>query len=266
MNFPPGFLEIGFVSDDVTEIVPDIRAANAAWFALADDTNAALMEAANHGQTNVRENLWAVGSIAVRILMRTCGAMQALIILAERGMLTESRTMARNILENSICIAALHDESEKFTKILQDDSNASQQRQRNFILAQKMIKDENKEENLKKIIEEVGRVGSMNLKEIAAMGPFSEYYLYYQRVSDDASHLTARSLNKYVSRDKKTNAFSYLWKISSTEETSSTLHSAIMSALAVGIAFTQITKDAERNEKFGILVSRFEEMPNVQFI
>lgn len=263
MDLPIGFSEEGFLCGGIDRTKVQLREESAEWFSLAEDCNAALMATAEAVQKSVRDNLWTSPAIAVRILMRSCGALQAVVVLCERGMVAEARTLARSLVECAICIAALHEDPEKFEKILREDSNASQQRQRKFLIAEKLIKDDGQIKKIQNMLNEVGKLNSINLRKIAKMGPFTEYYLSFQRLSDDSSHLSARSLDRYVVRNADAGEFFYSWNIGESVDVDSTLYHSVIASLAIGVATTQLVRDLDNNAIFGALRARFDQMPPV---
>ena len=192
------FDEHGFLSIEITDNAGRLRADSTDWFELADDLNASLMRVANFATGAIKTSSWDPKAVAVRVLLRSCGALQGVIILTERGMVAEGRSLVRSLLENAFCIAALVAEPDIFTEMLRNDSEASRQGQRKFIDAQNLIADGAARDRLKEMIGEVGKIGAMNLKSVAELGAVLDLYLAYQRLSDDAAHLSARSLNRHV--------------------------------------------------------------------
>lgn len=262
MKTPDQFEQFSFICEEIGDLVSETRSQNPEWFALAEDLNAALMRTAVSAKANVKENLWHPKSVAVRILLRSCGAMQAIVLLTERAMLIEGRTLTRNLIENAICIAALRQKPDDFVKIIRDDSEASLQRQRKFVIAQNLVDDDKQMDSLRTLIDEIGKFPSMNLKKIAAMGPLERKYIAFQRFSDGSSHLSARSLHHHIFRDVENQGFQYRWCIADDGQNSATLHYSAMAGLAIGIAATEIFADAGNNAEYGDLVARFEQLPN----
>src|SRR5689334_22729147 len=107
MDFPEGFEEDRFLSLGVTRGIANVRAENVEWFKLAVDTNAALMRAAITGTGTVKTTSMAPEAVAVRVVLRSCGTLQGVILLTERGMVAEGRTLARSLIEDAFCLAAL---------------------------------------------------------------------------------------------------------------------------------------------------------------
>jgi len=258
-----GFEVNGFLSTDITNGIANLRAENTDWFKIAEDMNAALMRAAKVATRAVNTSSMTPEAVAVRLLLRSCGTLQGVILLTERGMVAEGRTLARSLLENSFCIAALIYNPEKFMEMLKNDSEASRHRQRKFIVAQDLIASGAKRDKLQAAIDDICNTKIMSPKEVAKLGPAVKLYLAYQRLSDDAAHPSAKSLDRHVQTDVACSGWNYKWCIGDQGENAATLHSAILAALTVGVGITQIIKDMSGNAEFGDLSNRFQSMPPV---
>ena len=86
MDFPERFREEGFLSAGITNGIANVRAENTDWFRLAEDTNEALMRAATAATSAVKTTSMAAEAVAVGVLLRSCGTLQGVILLTERGM------------------------------------------------------------------------------------------------------------------------------------------------------------------------------------
>ena len=139
MDFPEGFEEEGFLSVGVTNGIVSLRAENADWFKLAEDTNAALMRTAIAATSTVKTTSMAPEAVAVRVLLRSCGTFQGVILLTERGMVAEGRTLARSLIENAFCITALLVNPAATIEMLKADSDASHRNQGKFVLAEQLV-------------------------------------------------------------------------------------------------------------------------------
>lgn len=263
MDLHEGFEEQGFLSPVIASGVAQLRAENADWFQLADDMNAALMRAAVAATAAVKTNLWNPMAVAVRILLRSCGTFQGVILLTERGMVAEGRTLARSLIENAFCVAALHDQAEPFIKMLWDDSEASRHRQRKFIVAEELIAESAALDKLRAAIDAIDKPQRMNLKDVAKLGPLVKQYLAYQWLSDDSAHLSAKSLNRHVRGEAACSGWNYKWAAGDRSENAATLHHAILAALGIGVGITQLLGDTNGNAVFGQIANRFHAMPPV---
>ncbi|ARJ65928.1 hypothetical protein WV31_09805 [Magnetospirillum sp. ME-1] len=131
--------ERGFLGERGASTIPVYRMENADWFQLADEVNVTLMRLATWAVNSVKTSSMAPEAVAVRVLLRSCGMYQGVIMLTERGMVAEGRTLTRALIENAFGIAALVDKPQEFMDMLREDSEASGQNQRKFLLAEDLI-------------------------------------------------------------------------------------------------------------------------------
>jgi hypothetical protein len=265
VDFPERFKEDGFLGAGITNGIGSVRAENTDWFKLAEDTNAALMRTAIAATSAVKTTSMAPEAVAVRVLLRSCGTLQGVILLTERGMVAEGRTLARSLIENVICIAALLAEPAPFLKMLKVDADASRRQQGKFVLAEQLIASGARRKKLQATIDTIDKKAEiMSPKKVAALGPLTQQYLFYQRLSDDAAHPSSKSLHRYMVTDASRSGWKgYKSGAGDQGENAATLHSAILAALPIGVGITQMLKDKYGNAEFGQLADRFQAMPPV---
>lgn len=259
-----GFEGRGFLCPGSYADIPQLRQENQAWFQLAELTNEALMIATRTARDLAKTTSMSVEAIGTRIALRSCGTFQGVVLLSERGMIAEARMLTRSLVENAVYIAALHYAPEEFITALESDSEASRKRQANFILAENLTGDDAARQRLQETVEQIGKVNPLNVKNMAALSPVTGLYLTYQRLSDDAAHLTARSLHRHVNPTPQ--GWYYRWGPGNAGEIAATLHYAVLAATNVGVAITQMLGDKEGNARFGELSERFLTMPKVEII
>jgi hypothetical protein len=180
-------------------------------------------------------------------------------------MVAEGRTLARSLIENAFCVAALIAEPAAFVKMLKADSDASRRNQGKFILAEQLIATAAKRDKLQATMDAIDKKAEiMSPKKVAALGPLMRQYLFYQRLSDDAAHPSSRSLHRYMVTDASHSGWSgYKSGAGDQGENAATLHSAILAALPIGVGITQMLKNKDGNAEFGDLANRFQAMPPV---
>jgi hypothetical protein len=261
-KFYDEFSTDGFLSSGISSISSLIRQENQELFQLSEDTARALIRV-GHVATEKSAGVlnWSQRSIATRILLRSVGMLQGTIVISERGMVPEARTLARGLFECGFCVAAVIAESEKFIKLLKEDSQSSRRRQGAFILESKMGEGTFDAEKLKKIIEGIEKKNKMlDLKAIAGFSSMKILYSEYQRLSDDSAHLSARSLHRHLTTEGK-KIVGYQIGPGSPSEVAATLHRAIMASLPIGIGITSLFEDVTNNLAFQELGERFERLP-----
>jgi hypothetical protein len=264
VDFPEGFEEEGFLSVGVTNGIVSLRAENADWFKLAEDTNAALMRTAIAATSTVKTTSMAPEAVAVRVLLRSCGTFQGVILLTERGMVAEGRTLARSLIENAFCITALLVNPAATIEMLKADSDASRRNQGKFVLAEQLVAAGAKRDKLQATIDAIDKKAEiMSPKKVAALGPLQRQYIFYQRLSDDAAHPSARSLHRHMLTDASRSGWIYKSGAGQQGENAATLHSAILAAIPIGVCITEMLKDTEGNAVFSELADRLQAMPPV---
>lgn len=265
MDFPERFKEEGFLGTGITNGIANVRAENADWFKLAEDTNSALMRTAIAATGAVKTTSMAPKAVAVRLLLRSCGALQGVILLTERGMVAEGRTLARSLIENAFCVVALLADPVAFLEMLKADSDASRRNQGKFVLAEQLIATGAKRDKLHATIDAIDKKAEiMSPKKVAALGPLIRQYLFYQRLSDDAAHPSSKSLHRYMVTDASRSGWrGYKSGAGDQGENAATLHSAILAALPIGVGITMMLKDKNGNAEFAHLSDRFLATPPV---
>jgi hypothetical protein len=254
------FEETGFPATALDDGIHAIRAENADWFALAEDLNQAFTGLAIASMDTTKTSLWDPKAVAVRLLLRCCGNFQAVILLTERGMVVEGRTLVRSLIECAFAVAALLNKPSEYIGLLKTDSEASRSRQGKFLLAQKLIDDSQRQTSIQAVIDAIGRVETINLKRLAEMGALVRLYLSYQRLSDGAAHVSARALDRHVHRTQSNAGWCYQWGPGRMETNAATLYHAILAATPVALGVTQVLKDADGNAKLAALVKRLDTM------
>ncbi|KAI3611866.1 hypothetical protein D8I24_0024 (plasmid) [Cupriavidus necator H850] len=249
-----------FPIDNITATAPTDD-----WFILAQDTLVALEAAADDGMQRTRGAVnWAPAAVAVRLLLRACDNLAAVSLLTERGLVAEGRTLARSLIENSFAVAALHRKPGEYVEQLKADSERSRRNQAEFIL-HSMPDSEADRSRLRQPVERIDKsLKLISQKALALDGPLKDQYLGYQRLSDDAAHVTARSLQRHVQLTE--GGWHYRRQAGTEEENAATLHYAVMAALGVGIGVTEYLKADGCNAAFAPLCDRFRALPPVATI
>jgi hypothetical protein len=254
-----GFEDVGFLWDDLA--IEELRSENAGWFALAEDLNATLTALAVSAMASVRTASWDPKAVAVRLFLRCCSNLQGIILLTERGMAAEARTLVRSLLEGSFGLAALVEKPAAYIQMLKDDYEASRKRKAAFLLSQGMVSLEAHRVGLQAAIDAAGKVDTISPKKVAEMGQLRRQYLTYQVLSDDAAHVSARAMNRHLKANADKSGWSYKWGPATAESNAATLHHAVLAGISVGVALTQMLGDTDGNAAVAELADRFQAMP-----
>lgn len=263
-NRKASFLATGFLGEHMAGQIGDIRRAHIDWFTLADELNEVLQQTARHAVEANRGDNFAPHTVATRLLLRSCGTYQGAVLMSERGMITEAQTLARSLLENAFCLAAIHDKPKEFIALLRADAEAARRMQGQFVIANGLNagSDAETQKQLQEVVTAISK--SLNLlspKKVAAMGPFLRQYLAYQKLSNDAAHPTATSLHRFMATTADRSAWIYRWGPGKDEEIAFTIFQAVGAAISIGVAFTGLTNDREHNDMLSPLADRFVAIP-----
>ena len=253
------FQDVGFVADEVG--IDEIRSENADWFLLAEDLNLVLTTLAKSAMNSVRTTSWDPKAVAVRLLLRCCSNLQGVILLTERGMTSEARTLVRSLLGGAFGLAALHDRPAEYVQMLKNDSEASRKRQAVFLLKQNLVPMEADRLRIQAAIDAAGKVENISPKKLAEMGRLGRQYLVYQRLSDDAAHVSARAVHRHLEANADRTGWMYVWGPASKDANAATLHHAVLAGIPVGLAVSQMLADTKANAMLAGLSQRFESMP-----
>lgn len=252
------------LSDDVQEAAAGIRADNDSWFRLAEDTNIALMRTMRTSMDHpvAHGSNWSKEAVALRLLMRSTGSFQGVVLLAERGMVVQARTLVRSIIEDSFVAAALTTEPDKVIQMLKDGDEASRRFQGQFILAQALGPSDMDRKKLEEAIDKMDdKARFLTPRKVAGMNSMLPQYLNYMRLSSDAAHPSATSLQKHVAVRDDRAGWSYRVGPAAQGDVEATLHRAVLSVLPVGIVVNQFMLDPLNNAALEALGTRFQELP-----
>jgi hypothetical protein len=115
-------LENGFLSADLHSRVSDIRGRHADWFSHAENLNRfAQRIAITQREFSSERGLGDDHVLALLLLYRALNNFQATVLMAERGMIVEARTLARSCLETAIWLAAIKTDPEHWGGMLKDE-------------------------------------------------------------------------------------------------------------------------------------------------
>lgn len=264
MSIHDGFPESGFLGQGICDGIKAIRAENAAWFDLCDDMNAVLMRVAMTAMENpsAQGMNWSKEAVAVRLLMRSSGSFQGVVLMAERGMVVQAHTLVRSIIEDSFVAGALTTKPDDVIKMLRDGAEASRRYQATFIVAEKLGDSPETRQGLEAAIDKIdGKARFLSPRKVASLSTLLPQYLNYMRLSEDSAHLSATSLHKHVEVRDDGSGWSYRMGPARQEEIEATLHRTTLSVLPVGIVVNQLMPDAANNSALESLSERFRTLP-----
>jgi hypothetical protein len=197
----PGFKEVGFLGDELTKFREHIRAKHATGFHYVEQTNALAMRIM---WTLPLADLDEAMAHAVMCYARAVQNFQGLILMAERGAITEARVLLRALAETLFLALGLFGRPDMLA-LLQEDSAAHRKGVANAIIqvniAGRTGADMSRfEQEVKDVLAQYGdKPRSINWSALAyEVGVGSLYEAAYRFTSGDAAHATLESLNRHV--------------------------------------------------------------------
>jgi hypothetical protein len=246
--------EVGFLSPDIEPIIAQCRKQNALWFALAEDINRA-------AQATLTKYRIGPGEIPVQhlfgllLLIRTLSNFQGGLLMAERGMAIEARTLFRCCFENAFWLGALLKDGDKFISDIMGDEVASTKSKAKWLLREPSRLDfsgPNAAAKLRARVDEMekswGKVSGQGLEDAAKRGSLGDGYLYYKVLSGDAAHPSVSAMDRYVQRDRK--SIRGITCGPFLDEVSGSLNCGCQAMIAAGVAITEMFHDTEHNREF----------------
>ncbi|MWV13624.1 hypothetical protein F3I62_16090 [Pseudomonas sp. R-28-1W-6] len=253
----------GFLSLDIDEAIPAIREANADLFDFSKEVNHLLMKLAEQAVNTVQTSSMEQGAVVVRLLLRGAGSFQGHLLMAERGMHVESRIMIRSVLEVSFAVAAILKNSDSFMRMLRDDHHKSRRQQYESVLKYSSLD----EERLKIVRLGIAQVEkSLRLispKALAEMGELEPSYLTYQMLSDNASHVSAASLDHYIEAFEGRKYWQYKVGAGGPDEIRKTLNCGLHAAIPVLVGAAEALEMHQFSDQLNAFVDRLIALPDV---
>src|SRR4051794_17675502 len=90
------FRESGYLARASEELIPAIRSLSADWFELADRANRVFQGITMRGLETIKGTSAEPKVIAAFLMVRSASLVQGAILMAERGMAVEARTLIRS--------------------------------------------------------------------------------------------------------------------------------------------------------------------------
>lgn len=263
-EFEEEFRDRGFLSVAVTAIIPTIRDLSGELFDLAERASNAFQSLTMRGADKPQTTAADPRVVALLLALRSASACQGAILMAERGMCVEARLLVRSVIENAICLGALHVEPETFMKLLWGDDEASRKAQANLILEHGLAQSEEKAK-LEDLIAKIEKVRNLSIKDVAALSPYRRLYFGYRVLSNDSCHPSAKSLSRYITSLPDGSGWSgFNVGPSLPEEVDDCLLQLVHAVTAAGVAVTQIIEDNDGNLAIAQISSELEALMKVK--
>jgi len=252
------FLETGYLSDQLQADLRDIRKANAEWFALIEDIAACLQQTAAKACDTVAGTPFEPSPLGLLVLHRANGLIQGAILLLERGMVVEAKTLIRSLLECAFVLAGLHDKPEAVKDMLIEDMDAAKKGQAKALLKMGAGKDT---KALEDRLKEFGKVRNLSIDELAELGVLKHLYVYYRVLSNDAVHPSGKSLRRHMNvADDGESWGGYRFGPGTDNEIAEAAYLMFLIGVPVGVAFQQMIGDKENNARIGEIIERSKKL------
>jgi hypothetical protein len=203
----------GYLSPDIAAWISKHRADNADWFALAGDLNR--IAQCQLARLKVRDDDHQSLVVAL-CFMRSLSLFQGSIIMAERGMMAEARTLMRGCLETVFLMGAAQKQPDIGELLIQDDAHRREKIAKKILSNHEVLTEEDRalEATLTEFVvmrENSGLKGTpLAIRAVAKMGGLEAVYdTYYAALSNDSAHPSLTSLRRHLSPDD--NAPGFRW-------------------------------------------------------
>jgi len=200
----------GFLSPLISISIANIRRDNASWFSVAEsfnDLGMRVLLAMKISQSSYQQ------LIAGALFGRTLSSFQSALVLTERGMLADARTVIRAATETAIILAAVVKKA-SICDLLIDRHYWHHRKIRNAWLADPKALAEMTHQQVDKVRESVADIEEVHPKsKTQSTDPISIYALaqaadvmalynaVYRVTSGDAAHTSLDALNRHISAD-----------------------------------------------------------------
>jgi hypothetical protein len=211
---PPALSEEGFLSPTISEWIKRHRVVNQRWFSLADDLNRVAMRLVPSLTVPPEDNNVF---LAVLLFLRGLSSFQGALLLAERGMTQDARTLARGCFENVFLMGALRKDPAFAAAFVGDDAVRRSKIARALLkLPDNSSLDAAHIERLTRFVSNFESSGmsakQINIADAArSAGLIDIYDTYYRGLSNDASHPSVTALNRHVEADELNTIVGLRW-------------------------------------------------------
>lgn len=172
------------------------------WFGFIERLYAVGNDIAENIRLEDPENAQVLGA---PLLMRTLANIRATVILLRNGCTVEARTITRCCFENSLFVAALAREGEKFVQDMKNQELSMRKSHGELLMRDTADQPEDAgkmelREYLRQIANEIDKRPSLDPKGVSQRGNLALSYNFYARLSADAAHPTFTSLDRHIDK------------------------------------------------------------------
>jgi hypothetical protein len=247
--------EQGFLSCNMNLWISKHRTENAVWFAHAEKLNRLGQRAVINviGETEDGRGLADHKLVSMLLFVRALSNFQGTMLMAERGMVIEARTLLRTCVESTLCLGALKNDPAFLTTLLHDELRSRKARA-NFLLKEPgrlAFCDGDAAARLREYVESIdtwGKLSSNPIEQMAEKAGWVDLYLFYRQLSGDAAHPSITALDRYVLSDESREKAEIRWGPNCpSPDISDTLNLACHVFIGACACITELFLNADRD-------------------
>ena len=208
----------GFLSETISEWIKKHRSDNFEYFKFCEDIN----DFSHRTMfTMTIHNKVLVELIVASLYVRTMSNFQATIILAERGMVNEAKSLLRCMLESMFAIVAIEKDKNIVSQFVLEDlcqrKNYLKAHKRNRDAGVEQSEDAPSEENLEKMLAEIEEdikkhdVKKLSIRDLAEKASQISMYDSAYKLLSGSIHVNARDLEQYLELNESGDVKKILW-------------------------------------------------------
>lgn len=209
-------LKSGFLSPDINTYVLKHRGAHADEFGFADELNASAH--AIMAKTKIASAQGEMDSprvMAAMLFVRAISNFQGCILLCERGLIAEARTLARACFETTACLSAIATNGDLAIERMVESTIRGKKKRANSIMSGALDDnvDEEQRQSLRSYLQENAEAGKRDfpVEEMAKLGGLHALYIFYRQLSADAAHPNIEALERYFDESIADGRQTILW-------------------------------------------------------
>jgi Family of unknown function (DUF5677) len=204
--------EQGFLSPEIAAWIDKHRAENRAWFSLAMNLNSVAQQELLLLEVPSGDNK---AFLAALLFVRGLTSFQAAVLLAERGMVQDARTITRSCFESVFCFGALRNDPSFLEKFEKGDVHGKKKFAKALLEGSSTL-EAGVAEKLSQFLNDLKQSGEngapLNMEQAAkSAGLGAVYDAYYRGLSNDAAHPSHIALKRYCAVDENNEFKGFQW-------------------------------------------------------
>ena len=242
--------EDGFLAPEINRWIERYRAENADAFRLAVDLNQVAHRLMLSTEVQTGNPYKDAQTLATLLLIRVLSNFQGMMLMAERGLIVEARTLARTCLESTFALVAGVKDQEEFVPKMIAHSADHRSKAANWLLNRANREDflsDDSEAKLRAFLAKQGDDGetlaAFHIQDMARRAQLEDMYIFYRTLSGDAAHPTLDAISRYVDGIEPGN-FNIKWGPNcGAEEITDTVLLSCSFVFASCVAINELTKN-----------------------